>query len=42
MNKYNFKDTLGEKIPSIKSLAPTESVNMNIWIVGTPNQSSHI
>ena len=33
-----FKDTHSEKAPSHETQAPTKSINMDIWIVGTSNQ----
>ena len=34
----SFKDTLREKASYNKTPALTESMNMDIWIVGTPNK----
>ena len=34
----SFKDTHREKAPSTKTPALSESMNMNIWVVGTSNQ----
>ena len=31
---FNFKDTHKEKTPSNKTLALTEGMNMDIWVVG--------
>ena len=33
-----FRNTHREKAPSNKTLELTESVNMDIWVVGTSNQ----
>ena len=32
-----LKDTYWEKALSNKTPAPTKSMNMDIWVVGTPN-----
>ena len=32
------KDTYKEEAPSNKTPALTKSINMDIWVVGTPNQ----
>ena len=36
---FVLKDTHREKAPSDKTPALTESINMDIWVVGTSNQS---
>ena len=35
---FKVKDTHREKAPSNKTPALTKSMNMDIWVVGTPNQ----
>ena len=35
-----FKDTQREKAPSNKTPALTKSLNMDIWVIGTSNNSS--
>ena len=35
---YRIKDTHREKVPWNKTEALTESMNMDIWVVGTLNQ----
>ena len=37
-SRIGFKDILREKAPSNKTPALWESMNMDIWIVGTSNQ----
>ena len=37
-NLNAFKDTHKEKAPLNKTAALTKSTNMDIWVVGTPNQ----
>ena len=36
--RYLLKDTHREKVPSIKTLALTKSMNMEIWLAGLSNQ----
>ena len=36
--RYLLKDTHREKAPSIKTLALTKSMNMEIWLTGLSNQ----
>ena len=40
VNLWPFKDTHRENTPSNKTQTFTESVNMNVWVVSTPNQLS--
>ena len=37
-SRISFKDTHREKAPSNKASALSESMNMDIWVVGTSNQ----
>ena len=37
-SRINFKDTNREKAPSYKTPALLESMNMDIWVVGTSNE----
>ena len=38
-NKFAcIKDTLREKVPSSKTLTPTKSKSMGLWVIGTSNQ----
>ena len=38
VSEFFLKDTHREKAPSNKTLALTQSTNMEIWVVGTLNQ----
>ena len=37
-SRISFKDTHREKAPSNKTPALSESMNMDIWVFGTPDQ----
>ena len=40
VNLWPFKDTHRENTPSNKTQTFTESMNVNVWVVSTPNQLS--